>query len=343
MIEFKTGNILEAKAEALVNTVNCVGVMGKGIALQFKTKFPDNFKAYELICKDGKLRPGKLFVYQISQLINPKYIVNFPTKDHWRAKSNLQDIEEGLKGLVGWIKENQIKSIAIPPLGCGNGGLDWKDVYPRIKNALESLTDVHVLVYEPKGTPFQATQNHGTAPQMTLGRAALLGLSHKYLSALMDPFLTLLEIHKLMYFMQESGEPLRLVYKKGPYGPYAENLRHVLKKIEGHFTTGFQDGDESPDKRIEINPAAASRALDFLEEHRDTQERFNRVAELVEGFETPFGMELLATVHWVAKDGAASLEDAISKTHAWSDRKRMFNADQIQLAWSTLQEKGWIH
>lgn len=161
--------------------------------------------------------------------------------------------------------------------------------------------------------------------RMTARRAALLGLMHRYLAALMDPFVSPLEIHKLMYFMQETGEGLRLQYTKGPYGPYAVNLRHVLTHIEGHFIQGYADAEDAPDKQIELIPAALGQATVFLDRHPDTRRHFDQVANLVEGFETSFGMELLTTVHWVAtREGAVIVDQAIEKTHLWNDRKRMF-------------------
>jgi hypothetical protein len=178
---------------------------------------------------------------------------------------------------------------------------------------------------------------------MTVGRAALLGLMRRYLGALMDPFVSLLEIHKLMYFMQESGERLRLRFTKAAYGPYAVNLRHVLSHIEGHFISGYGDAEDRPDKQIELNPAASDLAETFLENHVDTRSRFGRVVDLMEGFETPFGMELLSTVHWVAKrEGASTPDEAVAKTYAWNDRKRMFKEGHIRIAWGVLERKGWL-
>ena len=155
--------------------------------------------------------------------------------------------------------------------------------------------------------------------------------------------MSLLEIHKLMYFMQEAGEPLRLRYTKALYGPYAENLRQVLAHVEGHFLTGYADGGDAPDKQLELVPGASKDALAFLETHPDTKARFDRVAELVQGFETPFGMELLATVHWVAvHDGARTIDKAVDAVYQWNDRKRVFEPRQIQLAWDVLDAGGWL-
>ena len=124
MIEYKTGDILAEEAEALVNTVNCVGVMGRGIALQFKRAFPENFKAYATQCKRNEMRPGRVFVFETGEMLLPRYIINFPTKRHWRGKSRMEDIESGLGSLLEEIRSHGIRSIAIPPLGSGLGGLD---------------------------------------------------------------------------------------------------------------------------------------------------------------------------------------------------------------------------
>ncbi|THJ25081.1 MAG: Appr-1-p processing protein [Nitrospira sp. CG24E] len=345
MIETTTGDILAADAEALVNTVNCVGIMGRGIALQFRKSFPDNFKAYEAVCKRHELQPGKMFVFETGQLTNPRYVINFPTKRHWKGKSQLADIESGLTALVAEVRRLGIRSIAIPPLGCGQGGLDWAEVRPRIEKALADVPDVRVLLFSPTNAPVPAASTSSRAvPKMTEGRAALVGLMQRYLAGLMDPFISLLEVHKLLYFMQVAGETsLRLRYVKAPYGPYAENLRHLLLSVEGYLTTGYTDGVDDPEKPLELVPGAVADADRFLEGHPNTQRHFERVADLVKGFETPFGLELLSTVHWVsAQEGATTPDQAIAATFQWNERKRRFSSQQITLAWDVLRDKGWL-
>ncbi len=344
MIEYKSGDILREDAEAIINTVNCVGVMGRGIALQFKNTFPQNFKAYAAACKKEEVQPGRMFVFETGQLTNPRYIINFPTKRHWRGKSRIEDIETGLMDLVEVIHRYNIKSIAIPPLGSGLGGLDWADVKKRIESAMKPLTSVRVIVYEPRGAPATEKMVHNReVPPMTAGRAALVELVSRYLSGLLDPSVSLLEVHKLMYFMQEAGEPLRLKYQKAPYGPYAENLRHVLRDIEGHLVSGYADGGDAPDKQLKLVPGAIEDATTFLQQHQDTRARFDKVSALVEGFESPFGLELLSTVHWVMKnDGMNTVEDVIQHTYDWNERKRQFTPRQITLAVDVLASKAWV-
>ena len=179
---------------------------------------------------------------------------------------------------------------------------------------------------------------------MTAGRAALVGLMDRYLNGLLDPFVTLLEVHKLMYFMQVAGQPLKLSYAKGPYGPYAENLRHVLNAVEGHFISGYGDGGDAPDKLLELVPGAVEDAAKVLRRAPRTRERFDRVTDLVDGFESAFGLELLSTVHWVlVHDNPASQDDLIALTYAWNERKRRFSPRQIGLAADVLREKGWTN
>ena len=346
MLEYKTGDILAEETEALVNTVNCVGVMGRGIALQFKNAFPDNFKAYAEACKRQEVQPGRMFVFDTGRLTHPRYIVNFPTKRHWRGKSRMADIEAGLTALQEVIREKNIRSLAVPPLGAGLGGLDWKAVRLRIEEALGGFDDVRVVIFQPGVAPEPARMaGRQSTPDMTPGRAILVGLMDRYLSGLLDPFVTLLEIHKLLYFMKISGEPAanRLRIEKGPYGPYARNLTHVLREIEGSYVTGYGDGGDEPYKQLELMPGAVAEAKRILQEHPGTHARFRRVADLVEGFESSFGLELLATVHWViARESPNNLTDVISRVHEWDERKKMFSARQIKLAANVLAEKGWI-
>ena len=344
MIRYTQGNILEADAEALINTVNCVGVMGRGIALQFKRAFPENYKAYAAACKRGEVQPGRLFITETGQLTRPRMIINFPTKRHWRGKSRMEDIEAGLQALVHEIRQRNIRSVAIPPLGSGLGGLNWQEVKPRIEAALADLPDVDVLVFEPLDASLPAFANQAAAPpKMTPGRASLVGLMDRYLAALLDPFITLLEVHKLMYFLQEAGEPLRLRYVKGYYGPYAENLRHVLRAIEGYYIAGYADGGDAPTKQLSLVPGAVEEANAVLQAYPETNTRFDRVVQLAEGFETSFGLELLATVHWViVNDAVRGREQVRQAVHSWGERKWQFTSAQIDLASERLATEGWL-
>ena len=344
MIHESTGNLLRADAEALVNTVNCVGYMGKGIALQFKQAFPENFREYEKECRLGNIKPGRILIFETGMMMNPRYIINFPTKRHWRGQSRIEDIKDGLQSLTDEIKRLNIKSIAIPPLGCGNGGLDWNIVKPIIMNALSGITDTDVFLFAPHGAPEAQTMPIGTSrPDMTSARALFVKLMEQYKG--MSYRLSLLEIQKLAYFLQESGEPLRLKYEHAPYGPYAANLNKVLERIEGHFIRGYGDS-QKPDAEIVLLSGAVSEADTFLADKPESQKRLYRVSELIEGFETPYGMELLSTVHWVTTYNipkATDPQSAITAVHDWSNRKRkMFKTNHIEVAWQRLSELGWV-
>ncbi|MEO7715531.1 MAG: macro domain-containing protein [Capsulimonas sp.] len=338
------GNLLEADVEALVNTVNTVGVMGKGIALQFRQTFPENFVAYKAACKYGSLEPGAMFVTETHLLTNPHYIINFPTKRDWRAKSKIEDIDAGLAALVSTVRELGIRSIAVPPLGCGNGGLEWDEVRPKIEAAFANLPEVHVLLYGPEGAPAADKIKIATKrPKMTPTRAAFVGMLDGYMIPGYN--ITILEIQKLAYFLQAAGEPMKLPFVKAQRGPYAETIHPVLQRLEGHFLRGY--GDRSRDISLHVLPDAVRESNLFLEDHPETRTRIARVFELVDGFETEYSLELLATVHWLAwnedekirRDPAA----AVRGVQAWSERKAgLFPAEHIEIAWKRLQEQQWI-
>jgi O-acetyl-ADP-ribose deacetylase (regulator of RNase III) len=281
-----------------------------------------------------------MFVYDTEKMA-PRWIVNFPTKRHWRGKSRIEDIEAGMGDLVNEIRARGIRSVAIPPLGSGLGGLAWLDVRPVIESALADLPDVRAIVYEPGGGSQETVAT--PEPKMTAGRAALIGLIRRYLTGMMDTSISLLEVHKLMYFLQASGEPLRLRYVKAPYGPYAENLRHVLQAVNGHLVAGYTAGGDAPTEQVTLLPGAVEKADSFLAEHPRTSERFDRVGELVEGFETPFGLELLATAHWVAdKENAGTDQAIVDAFYAWNPRKAQFTPEQIAIAISRLRAERWL-
>lgn len=347
MIELTSGNLLKAHAEALVNTVNTEGVMGKGIAFQFKQAHPKMYEEYAQACKNGSVQLGRMHVYELGQLVDgPKFIINFPTKGHWRSRSRLQDIESGLEDLVRVVRERDIKSIAIPPLGCGNGGLKWAEVLPLIERAFTSVPDVLAYVYPPEGAPAAADMVRVTPrPKMTSARAVLIALMDRYVQGLLEPFVTLLEVQKLLYFMQEAGEPLKLDFQQATYGPFATNLRFELARMEGHYITGFGDAEEKPGKVLELVDGAAEQAGNFLLPREDSAKRIDRVAHLIDGFEDSFGMELLSTVHWVMvrdEQARGDLQAAIRGVHSWSGRKRkLMSAEQIEAAWKQLVEGDW--
>lgn len=342
MIKLLNGDLFKDDAQALVNTVNCVGVMGKGIALQFAKKYDFIMRPYQTACKTGELTIGKVHTVPTGMLI-PQYIINFPTKNHWKGKSKLGDIEAGLKALVAEVHRLQIRSIAIPPLGCGNGGLRWGHVEPLIQKAFADLPGVDVRVYPPQ-SKLEVNLNlvDSKRQALTPARAMLVTLIGRYWPIIGQP-LSLLEVQKLAYFLQESGQDLRLNYGAYKYGPYADNLNHTLQRIDGHLIKGV--GDRASIKaRIELIPGIFEEAQDYLEGDDVVAERLAKVAQLVEGYEDEFGLELLATVHWVTKqEQLDELEAIIARVHSWSDRKKgLFTERFIEKAWRHLKTRGWL-
>lgn len=330
--------------DAIVNTVNCVGIMGKGIALQFKNKWPANFKAYEAACKQKQVKVGSMFVYDSGGLLKPNYIINFPTKDHWKGKSKVEYIQSGLQDLVVQIKRLGIKSIALPPLGCGNGGLNWTVVKPLIKSAFAQLPEVEVRLFEPTGAPpAKAMEVKTSKPKMTQGRAAILKVIDTYREV--GYGLSKIEVQKLAYFLQNAGEDLKLNFVKHHYGPYSDELRHALNRMEGHYIVGLGDG--VVESEIEPVAEALAEADAFISDTglEQTLHRTERVAELIDGFQSSYGMELLATVHWVAKNETRlqTKESATEAIHAWNSRKKQLMSPQhIGIAWDRLKQFEWI-
>lgn len=314
------GNLLKQHdVDAIVNTVNCVGVMGKGIALQFKKQWPANFKAYATACKNEQVKLGSMFIYELGPLATPKYIVNFPTKGHWRSASRLVDIETGLQDLAKQINHFAITSIAIPPIGCGLGGLPWSDVKPLIVKHLGAIEHLDVRLFEPNEA-ISATEmlSNTNKPKMTAGRAAILALLETYQSV--NYGLSKIEVQKLAYFLQEAGENLKLQFIKHNFGPYADALRHALNAMDGHYIKGVGDGVvESQITPVEDALASAKQFL--AESNTDINERINRVSELIEGYQSPYGVELLSTVHWVAKyENCHNANDAFQAIQHWGKK-----------------------
>jgi O-acetyl-ADP-ribose deacetylase (regulator of RNase III) len=353
VIRESQGNLLEADTEAIVNTVNTVGVMGKGIALQFKQAFPENYKLYKAACDAGEVLTGKIFVYDAHSLGPRRYVLNFPTKRHWRGKSRIEDIRSGLSDLISQIKKLEIESIALPALGCGNGGLDWDDVRPLIYDAFERLPSVEVLLFPPTGAPSPDSMPvHTSAPNMTRGRAALVALINGYVEKARSERVeasdgaSLLEIQKLMYLLQAVGTPMRLSYTKAQYGPYAENLNHQLQRMEGHLIRGYGDRtqrvlDFHP---IRLTKGATTAADEWMakNDEKSLKESIDRVLDVIDGFASPYGLELLSTTHWVMSElqSTASHANVVSTVQDWSRRKaQIFTERHILIAQERLRSR----
>jgi O-acetyl-ADP-ribose deacetylase (regulator of RNase III) len=343
MIEERFDNLLDCEADALINTVNCVGVMGKGIALQFKKAWPENFKSYASACKSGVVVTGKMHIFETGTLTPPRFIINFPTKAHWKEKSKIEYIEAGLQDLKTVLRARGISSVAVPPLGCGSGGLAWEDVWPRMKRVFEGMPEIHVYLYPPRDRRPSETERALTKEvRMTPGRAALLALMKIYRGGGYE--LGKIEIQKLAYFLQCAGEPLKLRYEKYIFGPFAENLNHALSDMDGTLIRGF--GDRQQQSEIEPLPSALEEADKFLREKPETQRRLGRVENLIDGFDTPYGLELLASVHWIARNESKeniSLENIIQKISEWNERKKnIMQPWHIECAMNQLRDQGWL-
>jgi len=302
-ITFTTGNLLEDDAEALVNTVNTVGVMGKGVALMFKEAYPDNFKAYEVAARAKALQVGKIFATQRASFIGPKWIVNFPTKAHWRYPSRMEWIEQGLEDLSAFIIKNKVRSIALPPLGAGNGGLDWPAVRAVMVKKLECLTDVEVVIYEPT-RKYQNVAKRSGVEKLTPPRAALADLVRRY--SILGIECSILEVQKLGYFLDRFNRKLGLPafgfdFSANRYGPYSEKLRHMLNGLDGSYLHSDKRlADASPFEPIRFDEARRDAVSLFMKTEGKTYlPALAATADLIDGFESPLGMELLSTIDWL--------------------------------------------
>jgi O-acetyl-ADP-ribose deacetylase (regulator of RNase III) len=356
MIEFNQGNLLEADAEALVNTVNTVGVMGKGIALMFKEQFPENNKAYVAHCKAGAFEPGTLFVTERSDMLGPRWIVNFATKKHWRHPSKMAWIESGLAELRQFIQDNDVRSIAVPPLGAGNGKLDWSDVRPRIEQALGEIEGVRVVVFEPTAK-YQNVAKRTGVKKLTPARALIAELVRRY--SILGFECSLLEIQKLAWLLERALErggldnPLKLGFSANRYGPYADRLRHLLEGLDGSYLRCDKRlADADPLDAIWFDESKADYVTAYLSgpEAAPFRPAFEETTAVIDGFESPLGMELLATVDWlIARERCpatvAGIQAGLDRWPGGEDagrrKRRLFDERLIGLALERLQGQKW--
>lgn len=339
MIRYKVGDILKADAEALVNTVNTVGVMGKGIALAFKKAYPQNFEEYKKAVEEGRVKIGSLFVTQTG-LLQPKYIINFPTKKHWRHPSKLSYVQKGMASLVEIIEEKDIRSVAIPPLGCGNGKLNWDEVKPIMENYLGPLArNREFIIFEP-GYNDQSIREKKEV-KLTPQRAMLLHALDEY--RILGYEINLLVVQKAAYFLQRLGEPLNLRYERGYYGPYAHNLTHLLKHVNG-FYIRYQSEKNKPETIVRLTDDKLDRVNRYVKNElsADQKKRVEALLKLIEGFESPYGLELLATVDYIRQQKSdISFNELQAEVHNWTRRKRsIMKPYHLEVAYNQLQEFG---
>ncbi len=342
-IRTKKGDMFAEPVEALVNTVNCVGVMGKGVALEFKNRWPANFRAYKSLCDAKGLKPGQMFVFDTKELFTsegPRYLINFPTKAHWRSKSKMDYVEDGLDALVETIREHEITSIAIPPLGCGNGGLDWADVRPLIEAKLSILDGVDIVLFAPKHAADAPEHVHSGLP-MTFQRAILLKALND-LERYFDGSFDRISLQKIAYFLQALGVDFQLKFARNLHGPYSDTLKLAYVSMERH---GMIDGFRSGERQSHVTPSGCAVANEFLNQAEPAaNDIIDRLSKLVQGYESPYGLELLSSVHLLAHhEGHFPVEKIIQAMQGWSEAKRnKFSEDAIRAAYDRLKEDGLL-
>lgn len=320
MLRYSTGNLLEAPADALVNTVNEVGVMGKGIALMFKEGYPEASAEYEREAKAGHVKVGSVLAVPNLCLMGPRWIIHFPTKKHWRNPSKLEWVRAGLRDLVRVVREKRIGSVALPPLGCGNGGLDWGLVRREIEAAAAEVPDVDILVFAP-ASAYQNTAKREGVEELTPARALIAELIRRY--AVLGLECTNLEVQKLAWFLDRSirslglDDPLKLQFEANKYGPYSDRLRHLLNGLDGSYLHCEKRlSDAGPLDLIWFEDAQREQLEAFL----STQEAaaflpaLERTSSVIDGFESPLGMELLATIDWLLSKGTEPAVAAVRQS-----------------------------
>ncbi|MCU7493661.1 MAG: macro domain-containing protein [Ignavibacteria bacterium] len=341
-MKFVTGNLLEAKTQALVNTVNTVGVMGKGIALQFKEAFPENFRIYAEACKKKELVPGKLLVVKETKLDGEKIIINFPTKTEWFLKSKYEYVEEGLKALVKVIEDYKIYSISIPPLGCGNGGLQWSKVKPLIEKYLGHLQDVDIQIYEPSQEIKALLKSHAQTREVSLTPARAMLLYSMFYYETLGENSSLFVANKLAYFLQRLGDKnfSKLKFQASHYGPYSVQVEHMLHNLNGKYIKGLEQMNVKPFETLELQYDRTKEVSDYIrrELSQEQKTRLKNLIALIEGFQSALSLEVLATVDFVRKDKPDLQPDDIIKViNDWSVRKqKLFQERYVYIAFNHL-------
>jgi len=341
MINYVTGNILDSEAQAIVNTVNTVGIMGKGIALQFKKAYPNNYKAYSLACKNKEVVVGKMFVTNDSNISSgEKIIINFPTKQNWRKPSEYIYIEDGLDDLIDVIKKNQIKSIAIPPLGAGNGGLKWEKVKKVIEEKLSSF-NIEIFVYEPTSQIVEKLKKERV--KLTDARALLLFVLYDLVKN--GEYVSEFSSEKVSYFLQRFGarKYFKLQFAPNFYGPYSGKVRYVLNVLNGSYIMGYSDMDKKPFEPLTIVADGYKEVKKHIENKPELAKIAKETTSFLNGFYSDFALELLSSIDFIASKEKSFDRQVIStKLNEWSDRKQsMFsNPKYIDISIRHLQSAG---
>jgi len=343
-MKYVKGNLLEADTQALVNTVNTVGVMGKGIALQFKERFPMNFKIYADACKKGEMKVGKMLVVKENTLKGEIFIINFPTKTEWFKKSQYNYIEKGLQDLARVIIENKIQSIAIPPLGCGNGGLNWSKVKSLIEKYLGYLTEIEIQVYEPNEAVKEILQQEDLRKDvgLTAARAMLLDALYTYVQRGEDA--SVFAANKLAYFLQRSGEKMKLQFVSHSYGPYAQAVEKVLYALNGKYLKGLEQMNAKAFEPLQLNFDRYDEVKEYVNKELSSEqrERLQNLYKLINGFESSLALEILASVDFLRHQNShITNEQLFEKIQDWNERKKnLVKKEYISIAIEHLDTYG---
>lgn len=342
MIRFVQGDILESGAEALVNTVNTVGVMGKGVALRFKQRFPENYRFYREACKRGEVVPGKMLVFRTGYL-QPRYIINFPTKRHWRQKSRIEDIVAGLQDLVQQVRQLGISSIAIPALGCGHGGLEWEEVRPLIENAFARLPEVQVEVYEPVAPKTDRPRTDAPV-RLKPAHAALLLLMRQYNE--IEPETTLHDVQHIAYLLYAAGIFLFRRQQGGFEVRGSRLYAAAVERLVSRLPSVYLERHRGYRRRLllSVTDKGVEQARAVLRQYPGVQTRLQRVSKLLEGYESSFALQLLALVMYHRRETVFGQ----SLDHLLENRVTLFPpdsypsngafAEQLRTVWESLQQ-----
>ena len=338
MLKYIKGNIFESDAQALVNTVNTEGVMGKGLALQFQERFPENYKIYREVCMRGGLKVGQVLVTDYTDLTGTRYIINFPTKSSWRKPSSYSYIEEGLAALKKELTARNISSVAIPPLGSRNGGLDWNRVKPMIESSLGDI-DCEIIIYEPSDVILERMKSERV--KLTPARAMMLSVMFDMIHQ--GEFVSEFAAEKIVYFLQRfgAGDCYKLTFNPAYYGPFSGKVRYVLRHMNGSYLMGLQEMNNLPFEPIWMIADTESDVRSFVDSldprYKDV---LDKTTGFLDGFYSNYSLELLATVDyilchdermndWALMDRSKLLSIVEEDIKRWSSRKeRLFGEEE---------------
>jgi O-acetyl-ADP-ribose deacetylase (regulator of RNase III) len=343
MIQYITGNILESSAQAIINTVNTDGIMGKGIALQFKNSFPNNYKAYKDACKNDTIDIGKLFVFREGNLtIGEKTIINFPTKKSWRKPSEYSYIEKGLDDLISIVNAHNITSIGIPPLGAGNGGLEWEQVKKIIEQKLNHL-NIDIYIYEPTIQIKEYLKQERV--KLTNARALLLYLLFDLVKN--GEYVSEFSSEKICYFLQRFGAKkyFKLEFEPNFYGPYSGKVRYVLNALNGSYIMGFSDMNKKPFEPLTLIADGYETVKMHIENNAELTEIAQKTIAFLTGFYSDFALELFSSIDYLSLKNNTINKEIISKQlEAWSDRKRTLfsNSKYIDISINHIQKTSFV-